>query len=70
MLGGLFIVSRLLFQGETSSTGQALPDGIDYLPSRRQPTQSGQGAPVDYCLPVNKYLELAIAAVNHFDISA
>lgn len=56
LIRGLSIVNRILFQGGHPSAGQAPPNGFDYLPSRRQHTQSGQGAPVDYWLPVNKYL--------------
>jgi len=63
-------LSRTILWQSTQSRRQSGPHGVEHRPARWQHTQSAPRATIDQSLSVHEYLELAVVAMNHFDIDS
>lgn len=67
--------STIMINWLTSSPGILLPDesgpnGIEHFPPRREHAQGGQGAAINYCVPVDQYLEFTVTTADHLHVGA
>jgi hypothetical protein len=46
------------------------PNGVEHFPPRREHAQGGQGAAINYCVPVDQHFEFTVTTADHLHVGA